>query len=191
LSLSGKNFDAAPGSDSSPIGWPPHVAAGAPGSPFRESGTSGPPSGRDASGRFIGGNLAAVTSGLTSGTVRSGEALGQKDAVRAAKQELRRELGEASVVKGSLADAFVELDAIRAYLSEQLRTAGPLTGKGRSRATLTCYLNVIDRQVRIAAAGRVGAPRPLHHREHRRCARGRAGGPVTAPRSRPALRRRR
>jgi hypothetical protein len=68
----------------------------------------------------------------------------------AARVELRGELGEVGVVKGSLADSFVELDAVRNYLGSRLAAEGPLTGKGRTRALLTAYLAVVDRQVRLA-----------------------------------------
>jgi hypothetical protein len=75
---------------------------------------------------------------------------GQQDALTAARAELRGELGDVGVVKGSLADAFVELAAVRDYLGGRLAAEGPLTGKGRTRALLTAYLSVVDRQVRLA-----------------------------------------
>ena len=45
--------------------------------------------GRDAAGRFVAGNLAALRTGLHSAQVRSGEANGNRDELAAARVELR------------------------------------------------------------------------------------------------------
>jgi len=102
-------------------------------------------------GRFLTGCPGpALKTGTHSLLIRTGEATGQHGALAAARTELRGELGDMGVVKGSLADAFVELDAVRNYLGGRLAAEGPLTGKGRTRALLTAYLAVVDRQVRLA-----------------------------------------
>jgi hypothetical protein len=91
-----------------------------------------------------------LLTGQHSALVRSGSATGRQDELAAARTELRGELGDVGVVKGSLADAFVELAAVRDYLGGRLAAEGPLTAKGRTRALLSAYLLVVDRQVRLA-----------------------------------------
>ncbi len=102
-------------------------------------------------GRFVVGCPGPrLTTGEYSRLVRSGAATGQADALAQARQELRAELGDVGVVKSELADAFVELAAVRNYLGGRLEAEGPLTAKGRTRALLSAYLLVVDRQVRLA-----------------------------------------
>jgi hypothetical protein len=121
-----------------------------------------PSSGRDEQGRFTAGHPGPrLAHGQYSQLVRSGAATGQQDALAASRFELRVELGDVGVVKGSLADAFVELSAVRDYLGGRLATEGPLTGKGRTRALLTAYLAVVDRQVRLAQVLGVERHRPV------------------------------
>ena len=91
-----------------------------------------------------------LRTGLHSALVRSGATTGQQDALARSRVELRTELGNVGIVKGSLADAFIELDAVRYYLGGRLAAEGPLTGKGRTKALLSAYLTVVDRQVRLA-----------------------------------------
>lgn len=101
--------------------------------------------------------------GRYSAFVRSGSATGQQDALAAARVELRGELGDVGVVKGSLAHRFVELSAVGDYLGGRLEAEGPLTTKGRQRALLTAYLSVVDRQVRLAqvlGVNRIAPPAP-------------------------------
>jgi len=92
----------------------------------------------------------ALKTGEHSALVRSGEANGRADVVAAERAKLRDELGVAGIVKGSLADTFVELAAVQNYLGGRLATEGPLTAKGRTRALLSAYLSVTDRLVRLA-----------------------------------------
>lgn len=102
-------------------------------------------------GRFLAGCPGpALRTGEHSALVRSGAADGREDAVAAARLELRAQLGDVGVVKGSLSDSFVELDAVRNYLGGRLAAEGPLTARGRTRALLSAYLAVVDRQVRLA-----------------------------------------
>ena len=108
-------------------------------------------SGRDQSGRFVAGHPGPrLDTGTRSDLVRSGEATGTEAAVAAARAELRDDLGDVGVIKASAADRFVELDAIANYLSGRLQVEGPLTAKGRTRALLSAYLSVVDRQVKLA-----------------------------------------
>lgn len=124
-------------------------------SPFRQSPASGTACRHcdqvHPGGRFVAGCPGpALKTGSFSALVRSGAATGEQNAVAAARLELRSELGDVGIVKGSLADSFVELDAVRNYLGTRLAAEGPLTAKGRTRALLTAYLAVVDRQVRLA-----------------------------------------
>ncbi len=110
-----------------------------------------PASGRNERGQFLAGYPGPrLGTGEHSRLVRAGTATGQQGAVTAARLELRGELGDVGVVKGELADAFVELSAVRNYLGGRLAAEGPLTGKGRTRALLMAYLAIVDRQVRLA-----------------------------------------
>jgi hypothetical protein len=117
------------------------------GSPFPESTASG----RNHRGQFMAGHPGPrLTTGEHSRLVRAGVVTGDIAVLAAARTELREELGNVGVIKGSLADAYVELDAVRNYLGGRLAREGPLTTKGRQRALLTAYLGVVDRQVRLA-----------------------------------------
>jgi len=125
------------------------------GGPIRETATPGPACGHcgrvHPGGRFLAGCAGPrLRTGAYSALVRSGDATGTRDELAAARTELRGELGDVGVVKGSLADAFVELGAVRDYLGGRLAQEGPLTAKGRTRALLSAYLQVVDRQVRLA-----------------------------------------
>ena len=114
---------------------------------------------RDAAGRTLPGYPGpALRHGLRSQYVRSGQATGDVVLLAERRQSLHRELANLGVVKTELADAFIELSAVRAYLGGRLATEGPLTGKGRTRALLTAYLSVVDRQTRLAAL--LGVDRP-------------------------------
>ena len=115
--------------------------------PSRET----PASGRDAAGRFVAGAPGPrLTTGEYSVLVRSGAATGRQASVAALRAQVRDEVGAGGAIKRSMADAFVELDCVRAYLGTRLEREGPLTGKGRTRALMSAYLSVIDRQVRLA-----------------------------------------
>lgn len=104
-----------------------------------------------ARGRFVAGCPGPrLVTGEHSQLVRSGAVTGDEQVLAATRQALREELGEVGIIKGSLADAFIELGAVRDYLGGRLGAEGPLTAKGRTRALLTAYLGVVDRQVRVA-----------------------------------------
>jgi hypothetical protein len=139
---------------SAPAGTEAGDSAGA-AAPFRETAASGPTCAYcgqvHPGGRFVAGCPGPrLRMGWHSALVRSGAATGQQDVLTAARLELRGELGDVGIVKGSLADAFVELGAVRDYLGGRLASEGPLTAKGRTRALLSAYLAVVDRQVRLA-----------------------------------------
>lgn len=123
--------------------------------PFRQSAASGavcPHCGQShPGGRFVVGCPGPrLETAEHSRLVRSGAATGQEDALARARLDLRSECGDVGIVKGELADAFVELAAVRNYLGGRLEAEGPLTAKGRTRALLSAYLSVVDRQVRLA-----------------------------------------
>lgn len=116
----------------------PEALAGAP-EPFRQTPASGlpagprhqpwcaadVPAGADRCPRCqvfqVGHPGPRLMTGWHSVLVRSGAATGQQDAIAAARLELRGELGDVGVVKGELADAFVELSAVRNYLGGRAR----------------------------------------------------------------------
>ena len=51
-----------------------------------------------------------------------------------------------------LIDRYLELDTVAAWLGGHLVARGVLTPTGRSRAALRAYLQVLDRQHRLATA---------------------------------------
>jgi hypothetical protein len=103
-------------------------------------------------GRFVRGRPGpALKTGAYSQLIRSGEYAGSRELLAASREELYAELGgDLPAVKRSMADAFVELGAVRDYLGGRLAVEGPLTTKGYTRALLSAYLSVIDRQVKLA-----------------------------------------
>ena len=60
--------------------------------------------------------------------------------------------GNLTQLQQDLISRYVETDAVADYLAGTLVTAGALTPRGRSRAALTAYLQVLDRQHRLAVA---------------------------------------
>lgn len=56
-----------------------------------------------------------------------------------------------SVIKRGLVTEMARLQLIVGYLGDNVGRLGPLTGKGRTRAALTAYLQAFDRLQRLAA----------------------------------------
>lgn len=102
------------------------------------------------------GNTAALQHGVYSQQVAAGALAEQAEAV-AALDEQRREIetdlgGSAGLsrIRRDLVKRYLETQLIADYLGDNLRRLGPLTGKGKARAATTAYLQVLDRQVRLA-----------------------------------------
>ena len=117
-----------------------------------------PASGRDPNGRFAAGNVAAMVHGGRSRQVRTAALPIQAD-VRATLASKRAAIasdlggeGNLTQLQQDLINRYVETDAVADYLAGTLVTAGALTPRGRSRAALTAYLQVLDRQHRLAVA---------------------------------------
>jgi hypothetical protein len=110
------------------------------------------PERRNNKGQFIAGRPGpALKTGAYSQLIRSGEYAGSRELLAESREELYRDLGDdLPAVVRSMADAFIELGAVRNYLGSRLAAEGPLTAKGYTRALLTAYLNVIDRQAKLA-----------------------------------------
>lgn len=73
------------------------------------------------------------------------------------------EIGETSAVKESLARRYVHVGLVAEFLESNFVAQGVLTTKGRTRAAVSLYLTVVDRQVRLA--GLLGLERqakPVH-----------------------------
>src|SRR5688500_8240599 len=80
----------------------------------------------------------ALKTGRYSQLIRSGEYEGGRELLAACRAEIYAELGgDLSTVMRSMADAFVELGAVRDYLGSRLALEGPLTAKGFTRALLS------------------------------------------------------
>ena len=111
--------------------------------------------GRDQRGKFAPGNVAALKSGAHSEQVRS-EVL-QSEQAQAALADRRAVVeadlggsGELSSVKRDMVRRYCELDALANWFVERLLAKGPLTTADRTRQMLGSYLQVLDRQYRLA-----------------------------------------
>ena len=113
-------------------------------------------SGRGDHGRFAPGNTAALRHGAFSQQVAAGGLAEQAEAVAAATErraEIVRDLGEElSALAVGQVDAYVRLEIVSDFLWSNLVDQGVLTGKGRQRAALSAWLQVVDRQHRLAVA---------------------------------------
>jgi len=99
-------------------------------------------------GSFLVGNQAAVTHGMYARQV-----VEEPQAV-AVLQEQRSaivsDLGaDVSRIKGDLVQRYVEASLIADHLFNNVQQHGVLTGKGRTRAAVATYLQVLDRVVRL------------------------------------------
>ncbi len=131
-----------------PLGPSPERPAG----PFAESVTNG----RKADGTFAQGNLVALRHGARSEQVKVA-ALPEQAEMRAALAARRHEIeadlgGTVSRLSSDMVGRYIELSVVADYLGGRLIADGPLTTKGRQRASLTAYLAVVDRLHRVATA---------------------------------------
>lgn len=107
--------------------------------------------GRDESGRFLPGNMAAFKDGRRA-------AVEQRDDLAPLHQErvdnITRDLGgpsELSHMEQTHVREISRLELIVEALGTDLLTRGMLTSKGRQRATLGAYLTSLDRLTRLSA----------------------------------------
>ncbi len=104
-----------------------------------------------ATGRWVCGNVGALRHG--------GRSLQLRGALEDAKAELLRQVQSdlaldetAAVTLASLADAYCEATLLRRSLFQRLAVeGGAVTGRGRTRQSLGVYLQVLDRELRLAA----------------------------------------
>lgn len=129
--------------------------------------------GRDARGRFVAGGRAAAEAGRatrfraknTASVVHGGRSERLRHRLLDEPQGVARlegkrsailaDLGgesEISTVKRDLLDRYLQTDALAGHLGGHLIAEGVLTAKGRSRAALSAFLQVLDRQHRLAVA---------------------------------------
>jgi len=113
------------------------------------------PSGRDAAGRFTAGNVASLKHGQRS--EREGaELMPSLAAVLAEKESaIVADLGGAahvSEIRRELVTRFIQSSAIADSLAVNIGAHGVLTAKGRTRAAVSLYLQVLDRQIKLASA---------------------------------------
>jgi hypothetical protein len=105
-------------------------------------------------GRFVAGHPGpALKHGRYSKLVRQGALPEQQEAV-AAMQERRAaivaDLGaDLSQVKQDVVGRYLEASLVADYLFNNVQQHGVLTGKGRTRAAVATYLQVLDRVVRL------------------------------------------
>lgn len=109
---------------------------------------------RDAQGRLLPGNLAALKHGAYSPRVAAGELPEQSEA-RAAAADRRAQIeadlgGQLSALAQGHVEAYIRLELVADFLWTNLQSNGPLTAKGRSRAALTAWLAVLDRMTKLA-----------------------------------------
>jgi hypothetical protein len=92
---------------------------------------------------------------LYSALLRRGELPSQSEAVAALaerQREIEADLGGTENLSRVHRDAvrdLLRMELIADYLFDRLLESGPLTGKGRTRAATTAYLQVLDRVVRL------------------------------------------
>ena len=110
---------------------------------------------RGPDGRFVPGNAASVTHGLR----RANGPLPDTAEVRAALAERAATIvsdlggtdGLSSVALGMI-DRHARMEMVAEYLHARLEAEGPLTGKGKTRAALSAWLQIVDRLHRSALA---------------------------------------
>ena len=119
---------------------------------------------RDPHGRFVNGNLAAYQHGSRSRAVLQGLTHGAEASreLIAHRREIEADLGDGmSRVKRDLVARYVECCAMANFLGQDVAARGVLTARGRSRAALSAYLQVLDRQHRLGAS--IGVERRDKH----------------------------
>ena len=58
--------------------------------------------------------------------------------------------GDLSTVKADTVLSYVEVTALKDWLGARLAASGPLTSRGKTKAMLTAFLSLLDRQVKLA-----------------------------------------
>ena len=122
--------------------------------PFSESQNSGTGD-RDERGRWQAGNRGAFKHGLQSKEVLRNltQTPDAHERLAAHRCEIVKDLGaNVSRIKADLVGRYVEIDALCNFLADDLATRGALTVRGRTRAVLSAYLSLVDRQRRLATA---------------------------------------
>jgi len=110
---------------------------------------------RAACGRFEQGKPGpALKTGARSALVKAGALPEQAEAV-AAMQERRAIFvadlgGDLSQLQADTLERYQQACLVADYLFDNIARLGALTGKGRTRAAVSAYLRVLDRQVRLA-----------------------------------------
>ena len=104
------------------------------------------------------GNLNALKTGARSARVLAGEMPEQAEARAALKDRVAAIVGDLggpdvlSTLAAGQVERHARLELVDAYLWANLERLGPLTGKGRTRAALTAWLQVVDRLQKSAMA---------------------------------------
>jgi hypothetical protein len=132
-------------------------------SPGQQNGRDRDPLGKFAPGTTVGeatrfqlDNTKSLRKGNRSARVARGAMPEQAEALAALaehRQYVENDLGGAaqlSRLQRDLVSRYLECVLVANYLGDNLQRLGPLTGKGRTRAAMTAYLQALDRQVRIA-----------------------------------------
>jgi hypothetical protein len=131
-------------------------------SPSAELPASGRPDGRDDRGRFAPGwpllpdARGSLKTGSRSVYAKAGALPEQADIVALMAEKHAAyvaDLGGRSAlsqIKLDLVGRYQETDLLASTLAENIKRGGVVTGKGRTRAAVTAYLAVVDRQTRLA-----------------------------------------
>lgn len=109
--------------------------------------------GRDpVSGRFVAGNRHSLRHGLRSEKFHRELLAAARASMREHAQAIRADLGrdDVSRLKGDLIARYCELHVLADSLAAHVFASGPLTGKGRTRASTTTLLLLVDRLAKLA-----------------------------------------
>jgi hypothetical protein len=119
--------------------------------PIAEPPVSGAEERDPSTGRFVAGNRAAVTHGLRATKYLEQLKAEASDVLRERRETLQRDLGgELGLVKADSADAYLVTVLLTESLAQNLLAHGVLTPKGKTRAAMSAFLQVLDRQVKLA-----------------------------------------
>ena len=116
---------------------------------------------RDVSGRYVGGNTAAVTTGARSELLWAALAPAKRELVERVKAD-RGVNGDAAETMLGLVDGYAEARLFRQSMFIRLvDLGGVVTTKGKARALYTAYLSALDRETKLA--GLIGLERRSKH----------------------------
>lgn len=108
-------------------------------------------SSRDASGRFVAGNTARVTTGERSAAQWSALELLKADVVRRVRADLGVLNDDAAQTLAGVVDAYAEAHLLRASMFVRLvEQGGPVTAKGKQRALYAAYTRALEQEVKLA-----------------------------------------